>query len=116
MKLDPHIPFRPTEGLVALFARTGTRSRTPRAPHLRVSCNLGTYAEVTKLTMEGGGANQGRGVANSNGSGRGYQSGGRGAGQGGMIGRGFQSQPFNPGYGGGATPGYGHGGARYPNT
>lgn len=41
-------------------------------PHHSLFHNTGTYAEVVKQAMEGGGANQGRGASNNNGGGRGF--------------------------------------------
>lgn len=97
MFLSSHIPYRPTQGLAALFANAGTRIANPRAPYFTPShSSMHTYAAAAKFAMENNSANnfQRGGSANHN-MGRGN------GGQAGMIGRGFNQQPFHPGYGGG---------------
>lgn len=55
--LNPDVPYRPTQGLEALFSRTGTTSRNPRAPHCAAFHNTTTsYVEVARLAMESGGS------------------------------------------------------------
>jgi hypothetical protein len=64
MKLDPRMPYRPTAGLVSLFARTGTNIGASRAPIAREhSVNkssvaplsfAASYAQVAARSMEGG--------------------------------------------------------------
>ncbi|TVT98286.1 hypothetical protein EJB05_56418, partial [Eragrostis curvula] len=63
LKLGPHMPYRPTPGLVALFARTGTHiSASPRAPHIASQHNYRrTYLAAAKSSMDGGAMNTGKG-------------------------------------------------------
>ncbi|TVU02511.1 hypothetical protein EJB05_51996, partial [Eragrostis curvula] len=109
MSLSPQVPYRPTKGLVAFFARTGTTISNPRAPHIQTRALAAfSYVEIAKKGMENG--NQQRGDANHRGG-----SAGRGTGQGGLVGRGgFQplNQGFHPGRGGRGTY-TGRGGGRY---
>lgn len=99
MFLSPAVPYQPTQGLVAFFARTGTSSGNTRAPHCYTRTHAAfSYIDVVRRAMEGCGANGQRGGGSYRGA-----ANGRGLGQGGMIGRGgFQAtrQAFNPGYGG----------------
>lgn len=101
MFLSPNVPYHPPDGLVALFAKTGTHTQNPRAPHVSFhsyAASALTYADVAKFAMDGNGAGQ-RGGGNQRG-------GGRGVGQSGFIGRvSFQAanQAFHPGYGGRAA-------------
>ena len=58
--LGPDVPYRPIAGLASLFARTGTGGKNPRAPHARSRVvATSTYVEVTRRTMENGGAQGG---------------------------------------------------------
>jgi hypothetical protein len=61
LKIGPHMPYRPTSGLVAFFARTGTGVGLARAPHI-CSTQLvspcfraATYTNILLGSMEGGG-------------------------------------------------------------
>ncbi|TVU40757.1 hypothetical protein EJB05_14233, partial [Eragrostis curvula] len=115
--LGSDMPYRPTPGLVALFARTGTGCKLPRAPYSRSRLTTAaTYVSVARRAMENGGANGGA-QGNQQRGGAANRGIGRGAGQGGMVGRGgFQAnnQGFHPGYG---DRGYtGRGGGRYGNN
>jgi len=47
--LGPDVPYRPTAGLVSLFARTGTGGKNPRAPHARSRfVAASSYVEVAR--------------------------------------------------------------------
>jgi hypothetical protein len=79
IKLGPHVSFRPTKGLVSLFARTGTKTGGPRAPITRPSATpfvyTISYAEALVGNMDGGGRRSGedeagRGSAAGNHGGR----------------------------------------------
>lgn len=112
MHPSPLMSYRPTPGLVALFANTAFRREiNPRAPHtfLRTHAAI-SYADVARRPMDNGGNN------NAMNNQRGGNSGGRGSGQGGFVGpRGFQAnanQGFHPGYDSRGTY-IGRGGGRY---
>jgi hypothetical protein len=77
IKPGPHVSFRPTKGLVSLFARTRTKTGGPRAPITRPSAApFGytiSYAEALVGNMDGGGRRSGE-----DGTGRGSSAGNRG--------------------------------------
>lgn len=114
---NPIVPYRPTQGLVALFANSSAFGRVvnPRAPHTRsssyaaISHAATSYTDITRRPMENGGNN------NPARNQRDGASGGRSFGQGGFVGRGgFQAtnNGFHPGYAGRGTY-TGRGGGRY---
>jgi hypothetical protein len=92
MKLGPRMPYRPTAGLVSLFARTGTNIGVSRAPIAREYSEkkssvaplslAASYAQVAARSMEGGNRQgaAGRGGAQES-------HGGRSSGQGQFAGR-----------------------------
>jgi hypothetical protein len=80
IQLYPNVPYRPIPGLVALFARSGTWTANPRAPHTRPqSAAASSYASVAETPTERANANGGTNRASINQ--------GQGAGQGSMAGR-----------------------------
>lgn len=80
LKLGPHMPYKPNQGLTCLFAKTGTQSRVARAPFFRRTCSHATtFAEVLRKAMDGSGGNQGA----KGGYGRGHDEGARGGRSGG---------------------------------
>ncbi|KAF8735683.1 hypothetical protein HU200_014448 [Digitaria exilis] len=96
INFDPTVPYRPTQGLVALFARTGgIRGISPRAPHTASPASVAkTYADAFAAMDGDGKGTRGRGFGGREGA-------ARGAGQSSMIGcGGFDQGDFHPGYGG----------------
>lgn len=113
LQVGPHVPFRPTPGLVTLFARTGTKPCSSRAPFVRKGCvPFASFAEVLKAAtaMEGNNGIRGRGAGQGSGLGNGSFR-GRGAGQGPFSGR--NGNGMGRGFVGGHASVPGHGGDRW---
>jgi hypothetical protein len=74
MSTQPIKGYRPTPGLVRLFARTGTTQRSPKLIHQTEPPSLRrSYADILRTGMEGNGA-----PTQGNGMGTGYCSNGTG--------------------------------------
>jgi hypothetical protein len=111
IKPGPHVSFRPTKGLVSLFARTRTKTGGPRASITRPSAApFGytiSYAEALVGNMDGGGLRSGEDE-----TGRGSAAGNRGGrtnGQGSLMNHnGFRRPNFEARRGGYNRFGRGH--------
>jgi hypothetical protein len=109
---QPVMGYRPTPGLVRLFAKTGTAQHNPKLFHRTDPPPLRrTYADVLRIGMEGSGAPaQGKGadVGYCGNGTRGF----RGSGQADAVARGGYQRPYQRQVGGGFHGGRG-GGRQY---